>query len=183
MQRVTALRVEMKTYTWNKQSAAPELKLAQGPRSAFSPHLGLPARCQPYLTQPIFPCYFCDSVHPCKLNYFSSFSDFKYSSSWSRSVFHEPPLLFELIPFCSVSPLIGTCDAFKGWNPIPVNFIDSFQGLLISYANSCLFQKEKTKQPFGENAFKICKEPLHSFSQLWMSYPIFKSLSGNKGRF
>lgn len=53
------------------------------------------------------------------------------------------------------------------WNPIPVNFIDSFPSLLISYANSCLFQKEKTKQPFGENVFKICRATAFSFNYKW----------------
>ena len=87
-------------------------------------------------------------VHQCKANYFSSLFYFKYSSSGSRSLFYELELLSELITCFSVSPLIGTCKAFKVWNPIPVNFIDSFHRLLISYANSCLFEKEKTKQPF-----------------------------------
>lgn len=172
MQRKPVFRVAMKRCIWNKRISSTRTQTQIRVQTQASPHVPLrfpnTVPAQPHSTRLSIrvPCYLCASVHQCKANYFSSFSDFKYSSSWSRSAFHRPSLLFELIPFCSISPLIGTCNAFKVWNPIPVNFIDSFQGLLISYANSCLFQKEKTKQPFGENAFKICKEPPRFFSQL-----------------
>lgn len=107
-------------------------------------------------------------VHQCKLIISQAFFILNIHLLEVGHSFMSLRALSELITCFSVSPLIRTCKAFKVWNPIPVNFIDSFHRLLISYANSCLFEKEKNKNsPFAENAFLKSGKSYHILIQLW----------------